>query len=352
MKFTKFLSAFLSLFFILIGVEKAFGMESVPDKCEICHKGECNFLVWDDRYFVRLRKVCGWNCARHHINACEIEFRSYYHYFPERAFEIKGQCCICKKSLPKGYGDLFCSTCEPKKPVFSCKTCEAKLPKIYFETDPSFNTDPKSSTCVFCRTELSETDFGSNSCCAICNSKLSDGGGAIRACGCVMCTICRCKVSFDEFSDKYVKEKRLFDQCPSCKLSEAGDLKFVMGFYVVKNTQDNLTFFSNQIHTSSRAKDLRKFFREGECFGGIDPIGVIFQFSGRGQYHRWGKHIGVDGKRALLAGHFASSRWECNYDGFAEEIIEEQLKKPNFRYFECLLYGPRRLYVLFDGHEF
>lgn len=95
MKFKKFLSVFLSLFFILIGMEKAFGMESVSEKCEVCHEGKCNFFVFDEQMLVDLKKVCGWDCAVNYINKCREEFG-------DEKLKIllpDSECPICKSRL-------------------------------------------------------------------------------------------------------------------------------------------------------------------------------------------------------------------------------------------------------------
>lgn len=95
MKFKKFLGAFLPLFFILIGIEQVFGMQSVSEKCEVCEKGECNFFVFDEQMLVDLKKVCGWNCAISYINRCRNEFGDD----ELKAFEEKPKCSCCKSKL-------------------------------------------------------------------------------------------------------------------------------------------------------------------------------------------------------------------------------------------------------------
>lgn len=113
MKFTRFLSVFLSLFFILIGMEKAFGMESVSEKCEVCHKGECNFYVFDEQMLVDLKKVCGWNCAVNYINKCREEFGD-----KELILSPDSKCLICKSEL-SNKNDVCILKCEHTL----CKDC-------------------------------------------------------------------------------------------------------------------------------------------------------------------------------------------------------------------------------------
>lgn len=114
MKFTRFLSVFLSLFFILIGMEKVLGMESVSEKCEVCHKGECSFYVFDERMLVDLKKVCGWDCAVNYINKCREEFG-------DEKLKISlsdSECPICKSKL-SNKNDVCILKCEHTL----CKDC-------------------------------------------------------------------------------------------------------------------------------------------------------------------------------------------------------------------------------------
>ena len=80
MKFTKFLSAFLSLFFILIGMEKVFGMESVsePEKCRMCGKNGCKFTVVESWFAVAPERVCSWDCGLKYINQCKKKFKKVH----------------------------------------------------------------------------------------------------------------------------------------------------------------------------------------------------------------------------------------------------------------------------------
>ena len=114
MKFTRFLSMFLSLFFILIGMEKVLGMESVSEKCEVCNKGECSFYVFDEQMLVDLKKVCGWDCAVNYINKCREEFG-------DEKLKISlsnSKCSICKSEL-SNKNDICIMKCEHTL----CKDC-------------------------------------------------------------------------------------------------------------------------------------------------------------------------------------------------------------------------------------
>lgn len=117
MKFTKFLSVFLSLFFILIGMEKAFGMEPVYEKCEICHNGKCDFFVFDEQMLVDLKKVCGWNCAVNYINECRKEFGDE----ELKVFSPNSKCPICKSEL-SNKNDICILKCEHTL----CEDCRNK----------------------------------------------------------------------------------------------------------------------------------------------------------------------------------------------------------------------------------
>ena len=86
MKFTKFLSAFLSLFFILIGMEKAFGMEAMPlsGKANTTKAGQCGICKLNSKYMGSIVnsasksepiKVCGWNCVLRYVIQGLGEFR-------------------------------------------------------------------------------------------------------------------------------------------------------------------------------------------------------------------------------------------------------------------------------------
>ena len=117
MKFTRFLSMFLSLFFILIGMEKVLGMESVSEKCEVCNKGECSFYVFDEQMLVDLKKVCGWDCAVNYINKCREEFG-------DEKLKISlsdSECPICESKL-SNKNDVCILKCEHTL----CEDCRNK----------------------------------------------------------------------------------------------------------------------------------------------------------------------------------------------------------------------------------
>ena len=99
MKFTRFLSVFLSLFFILIGMEKAFGMEEASwgpriYRCNFCQRERefyfckvkkptneiCKFCDKESKIriialnkngkFAGCKEVCGFDCATKYKNEC------------------------------------------------------------------------------------------------------------------------------------------------------------------------------------------------------------------------------------------------------------------------------------------
>ena len=97
-------------------MEKVLGMESVSEKCEVCHKGECSFYVFDEQMLVDLKKVCGWDCAVNYINECRKEFG-------DEKLKISlsnSKCPICKSEL-SNKNDICILKCEHTL----CEDCRA-----------------------------------------------------------------------------------------------------------------------------------------------------------------------------------------------------------------------------------